>query len=1789
MKKILSILLVLFVFGAFSQTVNIRRTGLTLGTCAGEEYTYEAEVNGYTGSLGCLNYNWTLSNNGTIVSGSGNIITVRWTNGSGSIAVSAFTTHLSQDGGGFGGADEGSEGDSHEQSLCDSEPPLAVNKTLPVEVVPEPTGSVTARTDFTGVLCPNESAWLEAEISPGATFIGWFKGSDPAGNALNQEVNTGGSYHARISVENECKTRTISSNWIYIASPATYDHGEPLGDRTVYIGSKVSGRIEYLNSNAQIDQWWIKRGGQDWKPHELVPSTQSGNLVFNYHNEVFNEQTQFKARLKKPCGGPDEFLATITIDAVEFIPDYNSVSTINYDVNGEISKSATYFDNSGEALQSQSWNADEKMVFASEPIYDDYDRAVGQTLSAPIGRNTLGFKEDFATVDGNKLSESHWNNESPSFIDESEPNTLGHYYSNNTSGGLLPETNFPYSVSSFYNDGSGESKNTSSPGDFHHLKSGNNAVQKSLPMLANELRHYSEIRNLLIGSSINLDRVIKQVAIDANGNRLVAYVDEGGMTIATAVSGAERYQIANDFPDHKERIEFSIPRHNTRVSLGSGGRTVTIRDLSSEDPHTPIVTTTESSVTLEEGFYSLEIASGLGPIPTNFSYEVDYSSFSYNFYDNRGRLIASMTPLGTKQLFDQNGLGSINAAEELPFTTLYNYDFQGRLMSMTEPDAGTSKFKYRKDGQIRYTMDANQSPTTYSYSDYDALGRPIESGEITTNTSFYSADPDGPLVEGDKSDNITTYYDMPVSFEPFTYMGMKQELVQGAVSSTESEEVQSWYSYDDQGRVVWFLQKIKHLDKFFLIQYEYDFLGNVEKVAYQPQTLENDIKEAFWHHYTYDKNQRLIMVHTSTYPEGHAKFDPYLHATYEYYPHGPLKRIELAENLQGIDYTYTPQGWLKTINHPIRSLDPGQDGQGGEHSNFHEDIFGMTLEYFEGDFATSQSEIGSLDLDENQVPQQYNGNVRATVFGEGEQYSSEYKQSQLQNNPQTLTLNNNLSGSLTAKAKKTIRLKRGFNSNNQPVTLQISSDGSASSRITDMEEGEVYSYTYDEKYQLKDADYSSNQTNTNTYDVSIDGYDQNGNIDGIERYGDNPSSLRDDFEFVYSYDLDPSDPNYDADYVNTNRLIRVTGYIDSITYNDVGQVIGISYTDPEKTDFKILYDVTGKITSVLNKEDSSDTLVNFKYDDRGFKMMKRVSNVENWYVRDASGKVIAIYNGLADNLNNDVSPIELPIYGTTRLGMAYRNPDHYKYIYELTDHLGNVRAIATKLELQATATMEPQNATHESQFFDNTNDDSYTPHTGSRSALTNAAKQLGPSTTFRVKAGDEVNLEVFAAYDSSKSFSALPLTTGLIGSLVTGANGGVVGSEGSGFGAGVNEHINTFLAAAKGNSDEPKAYLQYVILDEQFNRQLAIDTADTYRAVSGSFDPAENNFEKLTLNLTVPEDGYIYAYIVNESDQVIHFDDFTFQVVGPRAIRKTDYYPFGAVAKVWNNPDQTQQEKYRHDYQGQYSEKDTITGWNTFELRMYDPLIGRWLQVDPERQFSSSYVGMGNNPIKGVDPSGGFTEYDIVNGKKVFRSNKGGDDIDYFNYFDGALAGQTMVLNYKNNTTIWQENQHYFKPNFTQYAEQFEKLYYTGVDMLAFENLSKPIPVPTAMLVNGAYSINNNDYTQGSTIGLFFQAFTPNRSNGDVSWFGQVSLMDDGKVISTQKLALDPNGDYIGGIDHWANIGGATFQLPESGKASILLEVYYIINFRGTHPFGRRASTTMRRTIPIYLQPLNSN
>nr|WP_228085195.1 putative toxin [Mucilaginibacter sp. JRF] len=124
-----------------------------------------------------------------------------------------------------------------------------------------------------------------------------------------------------------------------------------------------------------------------------------------------------------------------------------------------------------------------------------------------------------------------------------------------------------------------------------------------------------------------------------------------------------------------------------------------------------------------------------------------------------------------------------------------------------------------------------------------------------------------------------------------------------------------------------------------------------------------------------------------------------------------------------------------------------------------------------------------------------------------------------------------------------------------------------------------------------------------------------------------------------------------------------------------------------------------------------------------------------------------------------------------------------------------------------------------------------------------------------------------------------------------------------------------------------------------------------------------------------------------------------------------DYYPFGSIARQGGNG-------YRFEYQGAYAEKDLATGFNNFDLRLYDSKIGRWLSVDPEGQFWSPYNGMGNNPVISSDPTGGesYWHWDKQTGALV--ADKGDNAYSLSGYINVDI---TVAQNILSNRSNWND------------------------------------------------------------------------------------------------------------------------------------------------------------------------
>jgi RHS repeat-associated protein len=128
----------------------------------------------------------------------------------------------------------------------------------------------------------------------------------------------------------------------------------------------------------------------------------------------------------------------------------------------------------------------------------------------------------------------------------------------------------------------------------------------------------------------------------------------------------------------------------------------------------------------------------------------------------------------------------------------------------------------------------------------------------------------------------------------------------------------------------------------------------------------------------------------------------------------------------------------------------------------------------------------------------------------------------------------------------------------------------------------------------------------------------------------------------------------------------------------------------------------------------------------------------------------------------------------------------------------------------------------------------------------------------------------------------------------------------------------------------------------------------------------------------------------------------------------TDYYPFGMPMPGRSLLDA---EGYRYAFQGQ--EKDPETGKEAFELRLWDSRIGRWLTTDPYREFSSPYLGMGNNPISRIDPDGGCTFCGAL--QNLAQSNQFNTLVSAAVVFNGlGITDQTFEDFYKTTINLYE-------------------------------------------------------------------------------------------------------------------------------------------------------------------------
>ena len=410
----------------------------------------------------------------------------------------------------------------------------------------------------------------------------------------------------------------------------------------------------------------------------------------------------------------------------------------------------------------------------------------------------------------------------------------------------------------------------------------------------------------------------------------------------------------------------------------------------------------------------------------NSSLEFLYTLY---YYDQADNLIKTVPPEGVRVIDDPTTLNAITAYRnnvarydtiqsgfvrpKHTMVTNYRYNTLNQVIQSYQPDHDSVSYVYydilsrpvlSQDGKQR-------QQNKYSYTVYDTLGRIKEVGQIQNSTPITRKDAADPIFVtqflnyGVKSEVTFTWYDRPI------VPTLNQTRLRNRIAAVSfcpdgdslNPESATHYSYDIHGNVKQLVQDIPALSsfgrRFTSLDYEYDLIsGNVNRVCYQKGKLEQ-----FSHRYRYDADNRVSHVYTSNIfkiKRDSAVSQERLEARYFYLPTGALSRIELGhKQIQGVDYAYTLQGWLKDINgyrgsgtdmyESHDSFDIGNDGviqTGNVNRLFAHDGYASSIQYYQDDYSPVAGSDYFNDYSQDAVSL-YNGNISAlseSIYNLGE-------------------------------------------------------------------------------------------------------------------------------------------------------------------------------------------------------------------------------------------------------------------------------------------------------------------------------------------------------------------------------------------------------------------------------------------------------------------------------------------------------------------------------------------------------------------------------------------------------------------------------------------------------------------------------------------------------------------------------------------------------------------------------------------------------------------------------------
>jgi RHS repeat-associated protein len=690
------------------------------------------------------------------------------------------------------------------------------------------------------------------------------------------------------------------------------------------------------------------------------------------------------------------------------------------------------------------------------------------------------------------------------------------------------------------------------------------------------------------------------------------------------------------------------------------------------------------------------------------TYKLLEYQYTLYYYDLAGNLVQTVPPQGVKPFTsDQvNGYlednGHIGDYPPHNMETRYVYNGLNALVSSYTPDGGRSDLYLDKLYRVRFSQNAQQrANSNASYSKYDELGRVIEAGEfrkqatedlalkadvatfpferIMDYTHTFYEEAYYPPTSSTMVYPASTAYDAVLA----TQFGANgQQNLRNAVGAVVHRQADFRldangtpllngngelilmdgtnvltvisYSYDPHKNVKQMVSSNYHLASIGMqhkrTDYKYDLIsGNIEEVCYQ-----KGASDEYRHRYHYDANNRLVRAYTS-----HNGDFWELDAKYFYYLHGSLARRELGhDQVQGTDYAYNLQGWLKGVNSTTldRTRDIGKDGNSGtDNQYFGIDAFGFSLGYFTNDYQAIKDAIESPEVYTNDY---FAGTSVVTVQNQNPDAS---------NASMASLYNGNITHMVTAMR------------DHNEMKLDVLANNYQYDQLQRLREMKVYSATNLQTNNdftgalLYRAGLGSESAFQESYT-----FDKNGNLRSLKRNGDGLGGISlpmDNFTYMYYTHAGSSG--------NPITMNRLGGAMDAVMndpysgdiengqsntnygYNANGQLT----KDVQENISTIEWTVTGKVKRI--RYSNGDPDVKFFYDP----MDRRVAKMEyenpehtsikwTYYTYDAGGNVMATYKrtrkyvNTTNNLNNYIDEYSINdhlIYGADRLGSEVEN------------------------------------------------------------------------------------------------------------------------------------------------------------------------------------------------------------------------------------------------------------------------------------------------------------------------------------------------------------------------------------------------------------------------------------------------------------------------------------------------------------------------------------------------------